>query len=481
MLLDITWEAGMGRRISYWFGAGAERSYGLPQGSDFTRSTLLDSADELRDALSNFYDGIENHLRDWAPRYNRSLSYTTNMGRQIIVQTVLFLIRTKHSISQDDLEYAIDSFFTEDDMKHLEEEFKLKVLSNQEKSEGTETKKPNIDSESLKEVLDLIIYPSKITDELPHHMLLRAIAEKLISYGVIEKYFHTIINPKNYGPVKYWKLINHYWQSYFAVTIPLCEYLKSHDNKSLECFQFDYTKELKIEKSEKNYTIFLDNLKEISKILWSDNTLEYFKADAGHYYNQPMLRNAIGIITTNYTPIINMIDPKKVAYTNGRLNLFEYPFELTIHDFSEDTTTPSHNMYFPFILGTSSIKPVIDAVQIQQIHKMHEILEKSDTLIIIGYAINVDDNHLNSFIRNFLMNNEEKNTNDVIYCSYCPEDKEFDKIKEKMEILKLLRIYGADGEINQNFERLKIVRNTGCAKTLFNDLSEVLSTGRKNS
>ena len=161
-----------------------------------------------------------------------------------------------------------------------------------------------------------------------------------------------------------------------------------------------------------------------------------------------------------------------------RSNLFEYPFELTIHDFSEDTTTPNHNMYFPFILGTSSIKPVIDAVQIQQIHKMNEILEKSDTLIIIGYAINVDDNHLNSFIRNFLMNNEEKNTNDVIYCSYCPENKEFDKIKEKKEILKLLRIYGADGEINQNFERLKIVRNTGCAKTLFNDLSEVLSTGR---
>jgi hypothetical protein len=363
MLLDITWEAGMGRRISYWFGAGAESSYGLPQGGDFTRSTLLDSADELRKALSNFYDGIENHLRDWAPRYNRSLSYTTNMGRQIIVQTVLFLIRTNQTLSQDDLEYAIDSFFTEDDMKHLEEEFKLKVLSKPKESEGTETKKPNIDSESLKEVLDLIIYPSKITDELPHHMLLRAIAEKLISYGVIEKYFHTIINPKNYGPVKYWKLINHYWQSYFAVTIPLCEYLINHDNKSLECFQFECTEALKIEKSEKNYTIFLDNLREISKILWSENTLESFKADVGHYYNQPVLRNAVGIITTNYTPIINIIDPNKVAYTNGSLNLFEYPFELMIHNFSEDTTTPDHNMYFPFILGTSSIKPVIDAVQ----------------------------------------------------------------------------------------------------------------------
>jgi len=131
----------MDRRISYWFGAGAESSYGLPQGGDFTRSTLLDSADELRKALSNFYDGIENHLRDWAPRYNRSLSYTTNMGRQIIVQTVLFLIRTNQTLSQDDLEYAIDSFFTEDDMKHLEEEFKLKVLSKPKESEGTETKK----------------------------------------------------------------------------------------------------------------------------------------------------------------------------------------------------------------------------------------------------------------------------------------------------------------------------------------------------
>lgn len=471
----------MGRRISYWFGAGAESSYGLPQGGDFTRSTLLDSADELRKALSNFYDGIENHLRDWAPRYNRSLSYTTNMGRQIIVQTVLFLIRTNQTLSQDDLEYAIDSFFTEDDMKHLEEEFKLKVLSKPKESEGTETKKPNIDSESLKEVLDLIIYPSKITDGLPHRMLLSAIAEKLISYGVIEKYFHTIINPKNYGPVKYWKLINHYWQSYFAVTIPLCEYLISHDNKILERFQFEYIKKPEIKKSEINYTIFLDNLREISKILWSDNALEYFKADVGHYYNQSALRNAVGIITTNYTPIINIIDPNKVAYTNGSLNLFEYPFELMIHNFSEDTTTPDHNMYFPFILGTSSIKPVIDAVQIQQINKMHEILEKSDTLIIIGYAINVDDNHLNSFIRSFLMNNAEKNPNVVIYCSYCPENKEFDKIKEKKEILKLLRIYGADGEINQNFERLKIVRNTGCAKTLFNDLSEVLSTGRENS
>lgn len=467
----------MDRRISYWFGAGAESSFGLPQGGDFTRSTLLDSANELRKALSNFYDGIENHLRDWAPRYNRSLSYTTYMGRQIIVQTVLFLIRTNHPLSQDDLAYAIDSFFTEDDMKHLEEEFKLMVLSNQKESEGIETKKPIIDNESLKEVLDLIISPSKITDGLPHHMLLSAIAKNLISYGVIEKYFHTIINPKSYGPVKYWKLINHYWQSYFAVTVPLCEYLIRHDKKSFECFHFEYTEKFKIKKSESNYTIFLENLREISKILWSENALKCFAANSEHYYNQSEVRNAVGIITTNYTPIINTIGPDKVVYTNGCLNLFEYPFELTVHDFSKETTIiPIHKMYFPFILGTSSIKPVIDAVQIQQIHKMYEILKKSDTLIIIGYAINVDDNHLNSFIRSFLMNNEEKNTNSVIYCAYCSRDKEFDKITKKKEILQLLRIYGADGEINQNFVRLKVVKNTGCAKTLFENIAKIVSS-----
>lgn len=477
----------MDKNISYWFGAGAESGYGLPQGSEFTKTTLLDYTDELYNALSVFYKEITHCPLNWAPRYNRSTPYSEYIGRQIIVKTVQFLINTNHPLSIEDLDYAFDSFFTINDLGETGATVpKLKELISKNKSKKEVTKIQTLNSEDLETIIDLLKLSDQIPKTHPHFKLLKAIEGNLTSYGVIEKYFHTIIKPQDYGPVNYWKLINYYWQAYFTVMLPLCDYLINKDKKIFEQFNFKLTEEanekeskkrpIKISKIQNNYTIFLTNLRKISKILWSNNTLKFFKTNSNHYYNHPMLKKAVGVITTNYTPIINIVGSEKVAHVNGCLKLFEYPLELEVHDFSSNAiNSPDHKMFFPFIFGTSSIKPVIDNTQLQQLHKMKNILEESDILVIIGYGINEDDNHLNSFIRSFLMRNCKEKTNFVIYCAYRQKGKIFDESEEKRKILNLLRIYGPDGKVDDHFRRLKIIRNVGCPNTLFDAIEKTVT------
>lgn len=41
------------------------------------------------------------------------------------------------------------------------------------------------------------------------------------NYGILERIFHTIINPYKYGENKFWKVFNFYWFAYFSVLEPL--------------------------------------------------------------------------------------------------------------------------------------------------------------------------------------------------------------------------------------------------------------------
>ncbi|PKL12287.1 MAG: hypothetical protein CVV52_10620, partial [Spirochaetae bacterium HGW-Spirochaetae-8] len=90
-----------------------------------------------------------------------------------------------------------------------------------------------------------------------------------------------------------------------------------------------------------------------------------------------------------------------------------------------------------------------------------------------GYALNEDDNHLNSFIREFLLDYPDRESHRVIYCHY-DKGESIDESRIKKRILAFLRINQRGGQLECEFDRLKILHNRGDAKEIFSRISEYL-------
>ena len=110
------------------------------------------------------------------------------------------------------------------------------------------------------------------------------------------------------------------------------------------------------------------------------------------------------VVTTNYTGFAESIiglPVEKVAYIHGRLNLFEdvkTKKVANISSFSDD------EVIFPHIFIQSGIKPVVSSNQITELYKATEAILHSDNLIIIGYGVNSDDEHISNLLRERLQN-----------------------------------------------------------------------------
>jgi len=467
----------MEKNISFLFGAGAEVDFGLPQGDAFARVTLFKNNKKLLEALAEFYNGVESCcvLDNWISKYRGNTAFSDEMGRQIIIYTVSSCLRMNPTVfdtNRDSLKWIIEVFFSRGNYQDLSEEPIVREF--EQNGWRPHFHDSNEDRVELKAVLSLIESPGLIQEDHPHAWLIKLISKEMKSYGVLEKYFYTVINPKMYGPYKYWKLVNYYWQAYFSIMVPLCEYLTQNGSTFFQELGIEFDGSSKMKETKQNYLLFLEHIESTSKELWSDHSLGIYKSNMEqHYYQHMMVKNAVGIISTNYTPIIKSFHPQKLAQINGSLNLFEYPFELAVYDFCKDSRHPKHRMFFPFIFGTSSLKPVVHSIQIDALKTLKEILNESNILVIIGYGLNEDDNHLNSFIREFLIDHPDSESHRLIYCHY---DKgiSIDKMQVKRNILSLLRINSVHGQLDEDFNRIKILHNRGDAKEIFSMISKSL-------
>ena len=280
-----------------------------------------------------------------------------------------------------------------------------------------------------------------------------------ISFGVLERLFHTVINPCKYGENKFWKVFNFYWFAYFTVLDPLVS----------RCTRFESFMEHN--RNTDSYSLILDNLECFTKALYEEPWSYTFKEHLYYnqdYFNETNKYRVAGILTTNYTPLVNItgISNNKISYLNGRMNQFEYPYELVIKDFTKDSREFS-DFYFPFVMAQSALKPIIAPQQIKEYRLASDILNESDVLVIIGYNINEDDNHINSFIVDFL---RHCSLNKVIFCEYSPLKRSYNKNSCHLEICKRLRLANYD-------EQIDVVRNEGDPAKLFTVISEKLAGG----
>lgn len=249
--------------------------------------------------------------------------------------------------------------------------------------------------------------------------------------GLLDGYFHTIINPKKHGIRNFFKVFNYYWFCYFTM---IEDIINSNviDTSSLKKYYIEVPdgKDDNNKKRELKYEYILNNISEFTRDLYKldvkPNIDTYYKLLKKKCKEQNIKPN---IVTTNYYKFCEiLVDSKseepsdskdgQPIYLNGQLKDFEFPVTLEVQDFEKmNDSISSRKLFFPFIWGQSYVKPIVHSSQIQQYDRFYELLMKNtDILVILGYNINEDDNHINSFLREYVMR-KDKDTRLIVVVS----------------------------------------------------------------
>ena len=345
------------------FGAGADADYGIKCGNKFALNVIGEGTDEMNEAIKNFYSNLfkKTDNKWWL---NDIKKVSKNNEELLCKKLYKDSLRKKHLIEK----YGIEEKLTI-------KEFEKQINDSYNKLKKRKDKK--------KELLNSYASYMEIIDEK----------------------FHCLIYPRYLGPDKFWSVVYCYCRAYLTIVNDLCAYAGY----------------------EKNYRAFLENPKENLKALMEKikakemmkdkerkdgKTYEYY-----HTIKTSLLENNdIKVITTNYTPLCQLVTgltADKIAYVHGKLTFFESPYKSKVYDVEENgVDIPANEIYFPYIFIQSGVKPIIDSLQIKEYNKAVTFLEECDKLIIVGYKINIDDNHISGLIRNLCENKK------IIYLDY---------------------------------------------------------------
>ena len=287
---------------------------------------------------------------------------------------------------------------------------------------------------------------------------------------MLDRFFHTLINPSRFGYRNFSVIINYYWICYFSIirAIFFSNCINTEQNlKKLEKYKNN---------NEPDYEKILQNIESFTKYLYSldidsilTSTENYYIEIKNQFIDSGFCKPYV--ITTNYFNFAETLS-KEVAYANGQLKYFEYPSLLEVRDFlKEEKPDDKKRVFFPFIFGQSYVKPIVNYRQIEEFQKVKKYLDESQILIVIGYAINEDDNHLNSYIHQFL-----NNVNNRLY--YLTDENETtvkNQLLDKLKIQDTQRII----VIKKNYSRDKPKEIINCIYSEINKLHPAQSSGAK--
>lgn len=179
--------------------------------------------------------------------------------------------------------------------------------------------------------------------------------------------------------------------------------------------QFDNSKGFEL-----NDDSTIEDIIRINNFIWNKDNIENNHKCTDNYYSEiyKYMGHSLKAITTNYTPFAYLMFHSttmsefedNISYLNGRLDMFENFDELSIKSSvqNDDNTYDMHNYMkksFPFLLAQSMIKPVIHPFQIKEFYKATTFLENADYLVVLGYGLNEDDNHVNALLKEYITEN----------------------------------------------------------------------------
>lgn len=444
----------MDKKITFLFGAGTEsgsESFGLPSGGEYTLKTMQQKHEKLYAALRKFYKG---RLSDsYAKEYRNKFLFEkdSHTFREIIYRA-----------ARECIDYNVDDPKYKEYIECVREYEAIKDV----KEDSDQIKKEKKDKrgkvkEEAKTVYDLLIVDSDNQDADDDIQLAvgsknkkdKEFKDYLSFYGAVEKDFSAIVDPNHVGLTQFWRVINYFWSAFFTILEPLCRDFSWYEslNGNLQSF----------------YERVLNDLQNEIKKVYSDYNYDRADSKRGNYYKPIRDRYPdCTAITTNYTPFIEHYWGDNSIYLAGRLSEFEFPEELSVKDIRK-ASIESSSFVFPFLMTQAPVKPIVVSNQIREYSKALEKLNKTETIVIIGYSLGQADNHINAMLREFAL----ERTKRIIYCYYVGDDPK-DANKKREEILRSLKL--AEGEVN-----LDMVANNGNVAELMDKLEKLLNAEEK--
>lgn len=113
--------------------------------------------------------------------------------------------------------------------------------------------------------------------------------------------------------------------------------------------------------------------------------------------------SAIG--TANYNNLVESIsqqlgfDIPEVKHLNGGVNDYYNPYKNSVFSSGEQTAVPTDEIYVPFILTQSGLKPLTSVDMSRRYVRLFDEYSNSDVVVVIGYGFNIDDSHINGLFR----------------------------------------------------------------------------------
>lgn len=447
-------------RVAFFFGAGVEGhgNFGIETGFDYLQKSLFASitAEEnneicFTEFLSKRWQGLS--------FFNATYKYSSDT-----VDALYFLLKNfiKHRCEVDEefkqkYRAILCTLFSFDDLRKIYG----KTFSNEEKQANEDKDTRDSITKEFKHIVtgklkkhgeihfDIIkdLFESDKDDKI-------AIDMNIGVAGSLDSYFHTIIDPKKYGVVKFSKIVNYYWACYFTILRSVLHYLYTHGIEKAKDYLCSPSHE------SLDYEKVLMNLKDVTNLIY-DPKLNY-SIDGTYYqhiidnlkeYNSNL--ECVGVITTNYYQFCSKI-VKNPIYLNGQLKLFECPELLEVVDLTDDHIDTS-TFHFPFLFGQSLVKPIINKRQIDEFYELKKVLDAAEVLVVFGFNINEDDNHINSFLHDFVSKKKI-----IIVTNQKPDEfKAEQKLKcEENRIVYCKVNYGNNSEVvKQIFNTIKSLDN----------------------
>lgn len=442
------------KKISLFFGAGAECSYGLPSGGKFAldifkMSTVKDKEtfkaqlssidstsryakwlpdDFMSKKLTAFtkgqYDSIvkgslenkRNLILDYLKNFDNNVSYIVERleNENINIDKVL---EDTLGVSIGEITYGkeikLNKLFDEDFNSLFASDYfsvLLKLMEVKELGTGFKRSIKGV----VRAILELLI--GSLGEELTHRL----------NDGIFEKSPDSIdlfddlgaiftLDYKNTGMKGLELLIdsdeldsknistNEEIINYFGILILEDIYSKALDYQTLIDSNWRYIYHPKTDWGRfSKIIIFLHTVKRYISGMADENRTKIDKGN-GYYHDVLKLKelysiNSIG--TTNYNSFIEEVTDEKVHYLNGSVNDYYDPYLNKIVSL-EDNKDKKH-VIVPFLFTQSGIKPLTSVKMSERYVDLFHKFKESDIICISGFGFNADDGHINGMFRELI-------------------------------------------------------------------------------
>lgn len=171
--------------------------------------------------------------------------------------------------------------------------------------------------------------------------------------------------------------------------------------------------------------------------------LEKINEGQGYYHDllkiDPDAAAISSIGTTNYNNLIEKVVPAAQAiHLNGNVDDYYDPYSNKIQTLGEEQLKDQDRILVPFIFTQSGIKPLTSVEMSRKYVKLFDEYKGSDAIVVVGFAFNGDDGHINGLFRELL---DEHGKKIVVIC--IKGDKTDDELKR--EYRRRLRAKTSDG------------------------------------